>query len=92
QAAQAVGVPFAVDHVGGMFGFYFRDTVPTDLSSVSGGDTEAFERFFHACLEQGVYFAPSAFEAGFVSITHDDAVIDATIDVAAQAMRQLATS
>ena len=92
QAAQAAGVPFAVDHVGGMFGFYFRDTVPTDLASVSSGNTEAFKRFFHACLEQGVYFAPSAFEAGFVSITHDDAVIDASVEVAAQAMRQLATS
>lgn len=90
QAGQAAGVTFSVDHVGGMFGMYFADTVPTDLTSAAAGDIEAFKVFFHACLEQGVYFAPSAFEAGFVSITHTDDVIDASIEVAAQALRRVA--
>ncbi|GAB3346450.1 glutamate-1-semialdehyde 2,1-aminomutase [Bordetella tumulicola] len=82
QRAQAAGIPFATDAIGGMFGLYFRDTVPTSFAEVSTGDTEAFKHFFHAMLDRGVHFAPSAFEAGFVSATHDDEVIDATLDAA----------
>ncbi|MDM9560492.1 glutamate-1-semialdehyde 2,1-aminomutase [Bordetella petrii] len=82
QRAQAAGIPFAADAIGGMFGLYFRDSVPTSFAEVSDSDVDAFKRFFHAMLERGVHFAPSAYEAGFVSATHDDAVIDATLDAA----------
>ncbi len=87
--AQLAGVPLATDSVGGMFGMYFSDTVPTTLGEASAGNTQAFNAFFHACLDRGVYFAPSAFEAGFVSITHDDAIIDRTLDVAEAALRTI---
>jgi len=82
ERARAAGIPFAADAIGGMFGLYFRDTVPTSFAEVSASDTDAFKRFFHAMLDRGVHFAPSAFEAGFVSATHDDAVIDATLEAA----------
>jgi len=83
RKAQAAGVPFRADSIGGMFGLYFAPEVPSSLAEVSAGDIDAFKRFFHAMLERGVHFAPSAFEAGFVSATHDDAVIDATVEAAA---------
>ncbi|OZI27443.1 MULTISPECIES: glutamate-1-semialdehyde 2,1-aminomutase [Bordetella] len=82
QRARAAGIPFAADAIGGMFGLYFRDTVPASFAEVSDSDTDAFKQFFHAMLDRGVHFAPSAFEAGFVSATHDDSVIDATLDIA----------
>ena len=82
QRAQAANITFSADSVGGMFGLYFRGTVPSSFNEVSASDGEAFKHFFHAMLDRGVHFAPSAFEAGFVSATHDDAVIDATLDAA----------
>ena len=75
QAADAADVPFAVDSVGGMFGFYFADHVPTSFEAVTKTDIELFKKFFHAMLDEGVYLAPSAYEAGFTSIAHDDAVL-----------------
>jgi len=89
RQAQAAGVPFRADSVGGMFGLYFSAEIPGSLAQVSAGDIDAFKRFFHAMLERGVYFAPSAFEAGFVSAAHDDAVIDATMEAAGQAFAGL---
>ncbi|RZS85899.1 glutamate-1-semialdehyde 2,1-aminomutase [Pigmentiphaga kullae] len=88
-AAASAGVPFSADHVGGMFGLYFRDTVPTTLAEVSASDTAAFNKFFHAALVRGVSFAPSAFEAGFVSIAHDDDVIARTVAIAGEAFAEL---
>ena len=82
ERARAQGVDFSADSVGGMFGLYFRGTVPGSFEEVAAADTEAFNRFFHAALERGVHFAPSAFEAGFVSIAHTDDVIDRTLDIA----------
>jgi glutamate-1-semialdehyde 2,1-aminomutase len=82
ERAAAAGVTAVADAVGGMFGLYFRASVPSTFAEVSDSDTGAFKRFFHAALDRGVYFAPSAFEAGFVSATHDDAVIDHALDVA----------
>lgn len=81
-AAREAGIPFSSDAVGGMFGFYFSDDVPLALSHVSASDIERFKRFFHAMLDRGVYFAPSAYEAGFVSAAHDAATIEATVDAA----------
>ena len=85
DAAREAGVPFSADHQGGLFGIYFSEQIPTSLSQVSAGDIERFKRFFHAMLDKGVYFAPSAFEAGFVSVTHTPDVIDATVQAAREA-------
>ncbi|HEV3106464.1 MAG TPA: glutamate-1-semialdehyde 2,1-aminomutase [Trinickia sp.] len=89
-AAQLAGVPFAADAVGGMFGLYFTERVPQSFADVSKSDVPRFNAFFHKMLDAGVYFAPSAYEAGFVSSAHDDAVIDATIDAARGAFAALA--
>ena len=90
DAAMAAGIPFASDAVGGMFGFYFCDAPPRLLKDVSGSNIECFKRFFHAMLDRGVYFAPSAYEAGFVSAMHDDAIIDETLLVAHEVFATLA--
>ncbi|MFZ9327742.1 MAG: glutamate-1-semialdehyde 2,1-aminomutase [Polynucleobacter sp.] len=82
QEADRAKIPFSVDSVGGMFGFYFSQTVPTSYEAVTKTDIEAFKRFFHAMLEEGVYLAPSAYEAGFTSIAHDNAVLDEIIRAA----------
>lgn len=88
-AAKEAGVTFCADSIGGMFGLYFSATVPTTYAEILTGDTARFNRFFHAMLDEGVYFAPAAFEAGFVSAQHDDAIIDATIAAARKAFAQL---
>ena len=87
--AREAGIPFSADHVGGMFGLYFREGVPSTFAEVSDSDVERFKRFFHAMLDRGVHLAPSAFEAGFVSAAHDDAVIAATLDAASEAFAAL---
>ncbi|WP_107693544.1 glutamate-1-semialdehyde 2,1-aminomutase [Nitrosospira sp. Nsp2] len=81
-AAKERGVVFCAQAVGGMFGLYFRNSLPTSYAEVMSCDREAFNRFFHAMLEEGNYFAPSAFEAGFVSATHGDSEINNTLTAA----------
>lgn len=72
KAARAAGIDaFTADSIGGMFGIYFGKTLPQTLDDVSSTDRDMFNRFFHAMLENGVYLAPSAFEAGFLSIQHE---------------------
>ncbi len=90
KAAQEAGVPFCADSVGGMFGLYFMDEIPNSFAAMMRSDKEKFNRFFHAMLDAGHYFAPAAFEAGFVSAQHDDATIDATIDAAKTVFKKLA--
>jgi glutamate-1-semialdehyde 2,1-aminomutase len=68
-----------------MFGIYFAGSVPASYAQVMATDKERFNRFFHAMLDRGVYLAPSAFEAGFVSAAHDAAVIAETVAAARQA-------
>ncbi|MDE2427960.1 MAG: glutamate-1-semialdehyde 2,1-aminomutase [Burkholderiales bacterium] len=87
--AQEVGVDFCADAVGGMFGLYFSKEIPDSYATMMATDKERFNRFFHLMLDSGVYLAPSAFEAGFVSAQHDDAVIDATLSAAKHAFTQL---
>ena len=89
ERAAAAKVPFCADQVGGMFGIYFREGVPTTFEEVSESNVEQFKKFFHGMLIRGVYFAPSAFEAGFVSSTHDDSVIDATLEAAEEVFASL---
>jgi glutamate-1-semialdehyde 2,1-aminomutase len=84
QAAKQHGVDFSAQSIGGMFGLYFRSTPPTSYAEVMTCDKEAFNRFFHAMLDQGIYLAPSAFEAGFVSSAHTYADIAQTIATASK--------
>jgi len=87
--AQELGIPFCAQSVGGMFGLYFSATLPTSYAEVMQCDKEKFNRFFHAMLDEGVYLAPSAFEAGFVSAAHGDAEIAATLEAARRAFEKL---
>jgi glutamate-1-semialdehyde 2,1-aminomutase len=81
-AAKKHGVAFAAQNIGGMFGLYFAEQCPGTYDAVLQCDKEAFNRFFHAMLEAGHYFAPSAFEAGFVSAAHTAADIAGTVAAA----------
>ncbi len=85
RAAQRAGVAFCAQSVGGMFGLYFAARVPDSYATVMACDKARFNRFFHAMLDAGVYLAPSAFEAGFVSAAHSDEDIAATIAAATSA-------
>ncbi len=89
QAADKANIPFAVDSVGGMFGFYFANEVPTSFEAVTKTDIEAFKKFFHLMLGEGVYLAPSAYEAGFTSIAHDNAVVDTIVAAAEKSFKSL---
>ncbi|MGN6703513.1 MAG: glutamate-1-semialdehyde 2,1-aminomutase, partial [Burkholderiaceae bacterium] len=89
-AARAAGIRFCADAVGGMFGLYFTDAVPASYAAVMASDKTRFNAFFHAMLDAGVYLAPSAFEAGFVSAAHDDAAISVTLEAARGAFAALA--
>ncbi|MCX9155795.1 glutamate-1-semialdehyde 2,1-aminomutase [Niveibacterium sp. 24ML] len=81
-AAQKHGIAFCAQAVGGMFGLYFTDTLPSSYEQVMACDKERFNRFFHGMLEAGHYFAPASFEAGFVSAAHTEADVTATIAAA----------
>ena len=88
-AAQEAGIAFCGDSVGGMFGMYFSETVPSSYGQMMAGDKARFNAFFHGMLEEGVYFAPAMFEAGFVSAAHDDAVIAETVEAAKRVFAKL---
>lgn len=81
-AAQRYDIDFCAQSIGGMFGIYFSETIPTSFAEVMQCDKAAFNRFFHAMLQEGVYFAPSAFEAGFVSSMHSDIELNKTFAAA----------
>jgi glutamate-1-semialdehyde 2,1-aminomutase len=89
READLAKIPFSVDSVGGMFGFYFSDKVPVSYEEVTKTDIESFKRFFHAMLDAGVYLAPSAYEAGFTSIAHDNKIVDEIITAAKKSFSQL---
>ncbi len=78
-AAKKHDIAFSAQSIGGMFGLYFRKNLPESYAEVMSCDRDAFNRFFHSMLEEGIYFAPSAFEAGFVSAAHGDAEISKTL-------------
>ena len=89
EAAKANGVVFSAQSVGGMFGLYFSATPPQSYAEVMQCDKEKFNRFFHAMLDEGVYLAPSAFEAGFVSAAHSADDIGKTIAAASRVFAKL---
>ena len=84
QAAAQAGVPFSADSEGGMFGFFLLDALPQNYPQVMKTDGPAFNRFFHAMLDSGVYYAPALYEAGFVSAAHTAQDIADTVDAAAR--------
>jgi glutamate-1-semialdehyde 2,1-aminomutase len=88
EEARKAGVAFSAQSIGSMFGLYFRAAPPASYAEVMQCDREAFNRFFHAMLEGGVYLAPSAYEAGFVSAAHTPGDIDATLSAARAAFKR----
>lgn len=91
-AADAEGVTFSAQSIGGMFGLYFLPQLPTGFADVMKSDGKRFNLFFHEMLNRGVYLAPSLYEAGFVSSAHDDAAIEETIAAAKEAFAVVAKS
>jgi glutamate-1-semialdehyde 2,1-aminomutase len=89
-AAAEAGVAVTTNQVGAMFGLFFTDQKVETYAQATACDTAAFNRFFHAMLQRGVFLAPSAYEAGFLSSAHNDSIIDATIDAAREAFKVVA--
>ena len=89
QIAREQGKEFTARNVGGMFGLYFSATAPNSFDEVMASDRESFNKFFHLMLEQGIYFGPSAFEAGFVSAAHTEHDIQQTLNAAQVAFEAL---
>jgi glutamate-1-semialdehyde 2,1-aminomutase len=90
ERAAAYGVELRTNQVGGMFGLFFTASPEvTNFAQVMACDQELFKRFFHGMLSEGVYLAPSAFEAGFVSAAHDEDTLTATLAAAERVLRRL---
>jgi glutamate-1-semialdehyde 2,1-aminomutase len=90
ERAGEAGIKFTTNQLGGMFGLFFsEDDCISRFAQVMQCDQTRFKRFFHAMLAQGVYLAPSAFEAGFVSAAHTEADIAQTLDIAAAVFKTL---
>ena len=89
QAAKDTNIVFSAQSVGGMFGFYFSETIPQSFADVMNSDRTRFNAFFHGMLNKGIYLAPSAFEAGFVSAAHSEEDILNTIAAAKEVFAQL---
>lgn len=90
QKAAENNIPMTSNIVGGMFGLFFTDAEKvTNFTQATQCNSEHFQKFFHGMLEQGVYLAPSAYEAGFVSTKHSDEDIQATIDAAGKVLETL---
>lgn len=90
DTAGKAGIPLTTNSVGGMFGFFFSEASKiTRYAQVMACDIERFKRFFHGMLDEGIYLAPSAFEAGFMSSAHGEAEIEATLAAAARVMTRL---
>ncbi|MBF6638972.1 glutamate-1-semialdehyde 2,1-aminomutase [Rouxiella silvae] len=89
-AAAAENIPFVVNHVGGMFGLFFTESASvTSYAEVMNCNVDRFKKFFHLMLEEGIYLAPSAFEAGFMSIAHSTEDIQRTVDAARRSFAKL---
>ena len=89
DASKAYNHPFSARNVGGMFGLYFSEKAPDSFEEVMASDREKFKQFFHYMLDEGIYFGPSAFEAGFVSAAHTQEDIEMTLNAAQKAFKKL---
>ena len=85
----AKGIPFSTSSIGGMFGFFFSENLPNNFEDVIQSDDGMFKKFFYAALNHGIYFAPSKYEAGFISSTHDQSIIDQTKTKIEEAIKEL---
>ena len=85
----AKGIPFSTSSIGGMFGFFFSENLPNNFEDVIQSDDGMFKKFFSAALNHGIYFAPSKYEAGFISSTHDQSIIDQTKTKIEEAIKEL---
>lgn len=90
ERAAAAGIPLTTNQAGGMFGIFFTDQQVTNYEQATACNQDQFKAFFHGMLERGVYLAPSAFEAGFVSIMHTDEHLQTTLDAAADTFAAIA--
>ena len=80
EMCDAKGIPFSHASIGGMFGFFFSEELPNNFDEVVKTNDELFIKFFNAALKNGIYFAPSKYEAGFISTTHNSSILDQTIE------------
>jgi glutamate-1-semialdehyde 2,1-aminomutase len=90
EAARAAGIPTVTNRAGSMWTTFFTNKPVTDWASASQSDRQMYAKFFHAMLDEGVYLAPSQFEAGFISLAHTDDLLDRTIEAARQSFRRIA--
>ena len=81
EIMSSAGIPFSKNQIGGMFGFFFSEELPLNINDVSKTNDKTFSMFINACIKNGIYFAPSKYEAGFISSMHSNKEIDETLDV-----------
>ena len=81
EIMSSAGIPFSTNQIGGMFGFFFSEELPLNIDDVTKTNDQIFSMFINACIKNGIYFAPSKFEAGFISSMHNNKEIDETLDV-----------
>jgi glutamate-1-semialdehyde 2,1-aminomutase len=84
----SAGIPFSTNQIGGMFGFFFSEELPLNIDDVSKTNDQTFSMFINACIKNGIYFAPSKFEAGFISSMHNNKVIDETLDIVGKIIKK----
>ena len=80
EMCDAKGIPFSHSSIGGMFGFFFSEELPRNFDEVVKTSDDLFIKFFNTALKNGIYFAPSKYEAGFISTTHNSSILDQTIE------------
>ena len=89
KIAEKASIPIQGNQVGTMFSIFFTETPVDDWTTAKTSDTNRFAKYFQGMLQRGVYLAPSQFEAGFVSIMHDEAVLNVTLEAASEMIKSL---
>ena len=82
------GIPFSINRIGGMFGFFFSEELPNNINDVAKTDDVLFSNFLNSCIRSGIYFAPSKYEAGFISAKHKDEEINRTLETVKQIIQK----
>ena len=82
------GIPFSINRIGGMFGFFFSEELPNNINDVAKTDDVLFSNFLNSCIRSGIYFAPSKYEAGFISAMHKDEEINRTLETVKQIIQK----
>ena len=84
----SAGIPFSTNQIGGMFGFFFSEKLPKNIEEVSETDDNLFSNFLNSCMNNGIYFAPSKFEAGFISFMHKELEIEKTLGIVKEIIKK----